>query len=144
MTQPDRIRIIIVDDRNEVRSGLATFLRAFDDLELVGEASDGAEAIRLCHEVKPDVILMDILMPKMDGIHATRAIARDCPEARVIMLIGLDDEDLVQEALQAGAIACFPKDVSIDVLAGAIRTASRKPTTNGSKAGGSHEFTTTP
>jgi NarL family two-component system response regulator LiaR len=133
MAQLDRIRVMIVDDRNEVRSGLATFLRAFDDLELVGESRDGAEAICLCSEVKPDIILMDMVMPKMDGIHATRAIARDCPEARVIMLTGLDDQDLVQEALQAGVVACFPKDVSVDVLAEAIRTAHAAVVASGSK-----------
>ena len=73
--QTDRIRVMLVDDHAVVRSGLAAFLMAFDDLELVGEAGDGAEAVAMCARVKPDVVLMDLVMPEMDGATATRAMA---------------------------------------------------------------------
>jgi NarL family two-component system response regulator LiaR len=79
MDTSQTIRVLLVDDHNVVRSGLATFLRAYEDLELVGEARNGLEAVRLCHEKVPDVILMDLMMPEMDGIAATRAILAECP-----------------------------------------------------------------
>jgi two-component system, NarL family, response regulator LiaR len=117
------IQVLLVDDHNVVRSGLATFLRAYDDLELVGEAKNGLEAVNLCHEKKPDVILMDLMMPEMDGIAATRAILKDYPEIKIIAMTSFEDEELVQGVLAAGAISYLLKNVTSDELAKAIRDA---------------------
>jgi NarL family two-component system response regulator LiaR len=118
------IRVMLVDDHNVVRSGLATFLRAYDDLELVGEAKNGFEAVKLCREKKPDVVLMDLMMPEMDGIAATRAILADCPEIKIIAMTSFEDEQLVQGVLAAGAISYLIKNVTSDELAKAIREAA--------------------
>jgi NarL family two-component system response regulator LiaR len=123
MTPPERIRVLIVDDHAVVRSGLATFLQAFEDFELVGEAGDGSEAVRLCAQISPDVVLMDLLMPEMDGIAATRAIREYHPEVRVIALTSFQDQDRVQAALDAGALGYLLKNVSAEELARAIRSA---------------------
>jgi NarL family two-component system response regulator LiaR len=114
---------MIVDDHAVVRSGLAAFLLAFDDLELVGEAGGGEEAVQLCPQVQPDVVLMDLVMPKMDGATATRAIRERCPEVQVIALTSFKEEELVQGVLQAGAISYLLKNVSADELVSAIRAA---------------------
>ncbi|OGN92949.1 MAG: DNA-binding response regulator [Chloroflexi bacterium RBG_13_50_21] len=118
------IRVMLVDDHNVVRSGLATFLRAYDDLELIAEAKNGREAVKLCREKKPDVILMDLMMPEMDGIAATRAILADCPEIKIIAMTSFEDEQLVQGVLAAGAISYLIKNVTSDELAKAIRDAA--------------------
>jgi len=118
------IRVMLVDDHNVVRSGLATFLKAYDDLELVGEARNGVEAVNLCHRYKPDVILMDLMMPEMDGIAATRAILADCPEIKIIAMTSFEEEELVQGVLAAGAISYLLKNVTSDELAAAIRAAA--------------------
>ncbi len=117
------IQVLLVDDHNVVRSGLATFLRAYDDLELVGEAKNGLEAIQLCHQMQPDVILMDLMMPEMDGIAATRAILADYPKIKIIAMTSFEDERLVQGVLAAGAISYLIKNVTSDELAKAIREA---------------------
>jgi NarL family two-component system response regulator LiaR len=117
------IRVLLVDDHTMVRRGLATFLKAFDDLELAGEAASGEAAIQLCAQVRPDVVLMDIVMPEMDGVTATRAIRQQFPEVQVVALTSFKDKGLVQDALQAGAIGYLLKDVSADMLAQAIRAA---------------------
>ncbi|HUT15629.1 MAG TPA: response regulator transcription factor [Anaerolineae bacterium] len=117
------IRVMLVDDHTMVRRGLATILKVFDDLELAGEAANGEDAIRLCTQVLPDVVLMDMVMPDMDGVTATRAIRQQFPEVQVIALTSFKDRGLVQEALQAGAIGYLLKDVSADALAQAIRAA---------------------
>jgi NarL family two-component system response regulator LiaR len=114
---------MIVDDHAVVRSGLAAFLLAFDDLELVGEAGGGEEAVHLCTQVQPDVVLMDLVMPKMDGATATRAIRERCPQVQVIALTSFKEEELVQGVLQAGAISYLLKNVSADELVSAIRAA---------------------
>jgi NarL family two-component system response regulator LiaR len=114
---------LIVDDHAVVRSGLSAFLLAYEDLEMVGDAANGAEAIRLCEKFRPDVILMDLVMPGMDGAAATRAIRAQHPDVQVIALTSFKEEDLVQGALQAGAIGYLLKNVSADELAGAIRAA---------------------
>jgi NarL family two-component system response regulator LiaR len=121
---PQTIRVMLVDDHNVVRSGLATFLKAYEDLELVGEASNGLEAVALCHRSKPDVILMDLMMPEMDGIAATRAILADCPQTKVIAMTSFEEEELVQGVLAAGAISYLLKNVTSDELVAAIRAAS--------------------
>jgi NarL family two-component system response regulator LiaR len=115
---------MLVDDHNVVRSGLATFLRAYEDLELVGEARNGLEALDLCRQSKPDVILMDLMMPEMDGIQATRAILAGCPEIKVIAMTSFEEEKLVQGVLAAGAISYLLKNVTADELAKAIREAA--------------------
>ena len=117
------IRVILVDDHAVVRSGLSAFLMAFDDLELVGEASNGLEAVRLCENVQPDVVLMDLVMPEMDGAQATKNIRQKFPHIQVVALTSFKENDLVQGALQAGAIGYLLKNVGADELADAIRSA---------------------
>ncbi len=123
MTEIDPIRLLIVDDHAVMRTGLKLFLMAFDDLDLVGEAANGEEAVHLCNRVHPDVVLMDLAMPGMDGATATRAIRRQYPDIQVIVLTNFQDIDLVQQALQAGAIGYLLKNVSAYELATAIRAA---------------------
>jgi len=124
MTSPSpRIRVLVVDDHAMVRRGLATFLKVFDDLELAGEAASGQAAVQLCVQLKPDVVLMDMVMPDMDGASATRLIRRQSELIQVIALTSFTEEILVQSALQAGAIGYLLKDVSADELAQAIRAA---------------------
>jgi two-component system, NarL family, response regulator LiaR len=123
VTEIDPIRVLIVDDHAVVRSGLGAFLLAFDDLELVGEAGGGMEAVRQCQDLRPHVVLMDLVMPGMDGAAATRAIRERCPHIQVIALTSFKEEELVQAALQAGAIGYLLKNVSADELANAIRAA---------------------
>jgi two-component system, NarL family, response regulator LiaR len=123
ISSPQPIRVMLVDDHAMVRRGLAAFLRVFDDLQLAGEAESGEAAIQLCAEVLPDVILMDMVMPDMDGAAATRAIRQQFPEVQVIALTSYKEGDLVKNALKAGAIGYLLKDVSADELADAIRAA---------------------
>jgi NarL family two-component system response regulator LiaR len=119
----DPTRVLIVDDHALVRSGLRYFLLAFDDLELVGEASDGKEALAYCAHDQPHVILMDLMMPKMGGVEATRIIRRRWPDTRVIALTNFENAELVQDILQAGATGYLLKNVAADELAAAIRAA---------------------
>lgn len=123
MSESKPIRVLLVDDHSVVRSGLSAFLMVFDDLELVGEASNGHEAVRLCTQVKPDVVLMDLMMPEMDGAAATKAIREKCPGIQVIVLTSFKEDDLVQSALESGAIGYLLKNVGADELAAAIRAA---------------------
>jgi len=124
MTSPSPcIRVLVVDDHPMVRRGLATFLKVFDDLELAGEAAGGKAAIQLCAELHPDVVLMDMAMPDMDGATATRQIRSQSESIQVIALTSFKEEILVQSALQAGAIGYLLKDVTADELAQAIRAA---------------------
>jgi NarL family two-component system response regulator LiaR len=117
------IRVLVADDHSVVRSGLAAFLSVRDDMELVGEAADGEAALRLCGETAPDVVLMDLVMPVMDGPHATAAIRKAYPHVQVIALSGYHDEARVQAALEAGAIGYLLKNVSAPALADAIAAA---------------------
>ena len=117
------IRVMIVDDHTMVRRGLATILKVFDDLILAGEAENGVAAITLCGEVLPDVILMDMVMPEMDGAAATRVIRQKYPQVQVIALTSFKEGELIKNALEAGAIAYLLKDVSADDLSRAIRAA---------------------
>lgn len=117
------IRILLVDDHAVVRSGLSKFLLVNKDMELVAEASDGAEAVKLAGLRKPDVILMDLMMPGMDGITATREIHRKYPQIKVIALTSFSEQNMVQGALQAGAIGFLQKNVTAAELANAIRSA---------------------
>jgi len=117
------IRVMLVDDHAMVRRGLATFLKAYDDLELAGEAESGQTAIQLCGKLQPDVILMDMVMPDMNGAAATRAIRQQFPAVQVLALTSFKEEELVKSALEAGAIGYLLKDVSADDLVKAIRAA---------------------
>jgi two-component system, NarL family, response regulator LiaR len=117
------IRVMLVDDHTMVRQGLTTFLKVYDDLELAGEAGTGEAAIRLCAEALPDVILMDLMLPDMDGATATRAIRQQSPQVEVIALTSYKEPELIKSAMEAGAIGYLLKDVSADELAHAIRAA---------------------
>ncbi len=129
MSNADPIRVMLVDDHAVVRSGLSAFLLVFDDLLLVAEAGDGVEALRLCEHHQPDVILMDLIMPRMDGASATQAIRQKYPHIQVLILTSFNENNLVQAALKAGAIGYLLKNVSADELADAIRAAHRgRPT----------------
>lgn len=123
------IRVLVVDDHTMVRRGLAIFLKAFDDLQLVGEAESGEAAFQLCAETMPDVILMDILLPEMDGAQATRIIRQQFPHVQVIALTSFKEGELIQNALEAGAISYLLKNVSALELALAIRAAYSGRTT---------------
>jgi two-component system, NarL family, response regulator LiaR len=122
-TQSLPIRILLVDDHDMVRRGLATFLEIFDDLELVGEARSGGAALQLCAEAQPDVVLMDLMMPDMDGPTATEEIRRRWPQIQVIALTSFPEPGHLQRVLQAGAISYLLKSVSADELHIAIRAA---------------------
>lgn len=117
------IRVMLVDDHTMVRKGLVTFLKVFDYLELVGEANNGADAIKLCGKVLPDVILMDMVMPDMDGATATTLIRQKYPQVQILVLTSFKEGDLIKKALEAGAIGYLLKDVLADDLARAIRAA---------------------
>jgi two-component system, NarL family, response regulator LiaR len=123
MSEADLIRILIVDDHAMLRRGLRFFLKGFDDLKLVGEASSGREAIALCAKTEPDVVLMDMVMPDLDGAVATELIRQQNPHIQVIALTSFQEQDLIKKALQAGAIGYLLKNVSANDLARAIRAA---------------------
>jgi two-component system, NarL family, response regulator LiaR len=123
MNSSSSIQVLLVDDHNVVRSGLATFLRTYEDLELVGEAKNGNEAVNFCHQLQPDVILMDLMMPIMDGISATRSILADYPDIKIIAMTSFDEADLVHDVLAAGAIGYLLKNITADELVKAIRDA---------------------
>ncbi len=123
MDQQGPIRVVTVDDHTILLGGLRFLLLAFDDIELVGEARSGAEAVRLCAKVEPDVVLMDMMMPEMDGAATTRAIKEQSPNIQVLVLSSFHDQDSVQRAMEAGASGYLLKDVPIDDLADGIRAA---------------------
>jgi NarL family two-component system response regulator LiaR len=123
------IRVLVVDDHSMVRRGLSLFLKAFEDMEFVGEAENGVEAIEQCGRTKPDVVLMDMVMPEMDGATATRIILAKFPSIRVIALTSFKEEILIQNALQAGAIGYLIKNISAEELVQAIRAAYAGRTT---------------
>jgi NarL family two-component system response regulator LiaR len=122
MTGP-RIRVLVIDDHAVVRGGLRFFLAGADDIEVVGEGASGAEALELVARLAPNLVLMDVMMPGMDGIEATRELRRRFPEVRVLALTSFGDGELVQRALQAGAIGYLLKDTQGGELIAAIRTA---------------------
>ena len=117
------ISVLIVDDHELIRRGLATFLDLADDLEVVGQAGTGTDAVRLVRQLRPNVALMDLIMPDMDGVEAIRKIQQSAPETRVIALTSYVSEDLVVQAMQAGAIGYLLKDIGAMRLADAIRAA---------------------
>lgn len=117
------IRVMLVDDHSMVRVGLATVLKGYGDLELAGEAASGEDAIQRCAEVVPDVILMDLVLPRMSGTEATRLIRAEHPQVQVLILTSYNEGRLVMDALEAGAIGYLLKDVSASELVRAIRAA---------------------
>ncbi len=123
MASPETIRVLVVDDHAVVRSGLGAVLLAFDDLEMVGEAGSGEEALRVCEQLQPDVVLMDLVMPGMDGTAATRAILERWPQIRILALTSFKERELVEGALKAGATGYLLKNVSAEELSAAIRKA---------------------
>lgn len=120
-----RIRVLIVDDHTVVRGGLRLFMMAFPDLQLVGEATEGKEAINLCSVYKPNVVLMDLMMPGMGGVETTRQIRERYPQIQVVALTSFPEENLVHDAIQAGAIGYMLKTATANELANAIRAAAR-------------------
>jgi len=118
------IRVLIADDHSVVRQGLRTFLEGDRGLELVGEAKDGAEALRMAHRLRPDVILMDLLMPGMDGLTATAAVRRELPDTEVLALTSVLEDSAVVGAVRAGAIGYMLKSAEPEELRTAIRAAA--------------------
>ena len=123
MTEEKPIKVMIVDDHPIVRDGLKSVLLAADDMVLAGEAGSGRETLARCRESVPDVILMDVIMPGMDGLETTRAVLGQYPEVKIVVLTTFPDDDLVQKALAAGAIGYWLKNAPADALADAIRSA---------------------
>ena len=119
----NEIKVLLVDDHTVVRSGLGAVLAVSDDLKLIGEAADGEEAVRFCEHNQPDVILMDLLMPKMDGVAATKAIKERWPKTQIIVLTSFKEKEYVEGALKAGAVSYLLKNVSADELINAVRKA---------------------
>lgn len=124
MSDSKLIKVLIVDDHPLVRDGLKNLLLVFDDLSMIGEAVNGRQALEFCQKTLPDVILMDILMPIMNGIEATRAILAQYPQTKILILTSYPEDDMVQKSLEAGAISYILKDIPIDALADAIRAAA--------------------
>jgi DNA-binding NarL/FixJ family response regulator len=118
------VRVIVVDDQALIREGLAIILDAQPDIRVVGQADDGQEAIDLANRLKPDVVLMDIKMPRVNGIKATRQIKADCPETKILILTTYSDDELVFEGIRAGASGYLLKDITRDKLAEAVRGAA--------------------
>jgi len=123
MADTRKIKVLIVDDHQVVRQGLRTYLNLNEDLQVIGEAADGQEAVEMTAKLSPDVILMDLVMPRLDGIAATELIKTSNPGAKVIALTSFTEDDKVFPAIQAGASSYLLKDVSPDALVEAIRAA---------------------
>jgi NarL family two-component system response regulator LiaR len=123
MDETNVIKVMIVDDHPVVRTGLTTMLYAFDDFDLIGEAGSGPETLARCQENTPDVILMDIVMPGMDGLDTARAVLAQHPNVKIIMLTSFPEADLVEKAVDSGATGYLVKNAPIDTLADAIRAA---------------------
>src|SRR5512136_3211071 len=135
MGDKNSIRLVTADDLPLMRSGLRAFLTAYEEFSLVGEASNGEEALQLRELLKPDIVLMDLKMPVMDGVMATRLIRQRWPKIKVLALVSFRDTELVQAALDAGAAAHALKDVTADELAETIRRLHQKRRVSTPKAG---------
>lgn len=120
------IRVLLIDDHEMVRMGLAAFLEAQPDIEVIGEASDGSEGVRLAVELSPDVILMDLVMEGMDGIQATKQICRELSDPKIIVLTSFIDDDKVYPVIEAGALSYLLKTSKAAEIADAIRAARRE------------------
>lgn len=116
-----KIRVLIVDDHTILREGIRALLAAHDDIEVVGEAADGREAVEKVHQLSPDVVLMDVAMPLMDGLEATRRIRKENPKAKVLILTQYDNKEYILSSIKVGASGCVPKRVVASELVSAIR-----------------------
>jgi DNA-binding NarL/FixJ family response regulator len=125
MNPESRIRVMIVDDHPIVRRGLTTLMGSADDIDVVGAAGDGTEALEMAEELHPDVILMDVSMPGINGMETTRLMQKACPEARVVMLTSFSGNDRVREAMRSGAVGYILKDSEPEEVLQGIRTAAR-------------------
>jgi len=123
MSKTKSIDVLIVDDHPIVRHGIRTIMLTFDDINVIGEAGNGQEALAFCQETLPDVILMDIVMPGMNGVEATQALLERYPQLKIIMLTSFPDQDAVQQTLEAGAAGYLLKDTPKEVVGEAIRSA---------------------
>ena len=122
MMMPNLIRVLLVDDQRLMRDGLRTLIELETDLDVAGEAEDGQQAISAYRDLGPDIVLMDVRMPNLNGVEATRRIKADWPEANILILTTFDDDEYIFEGLRAGASGYLLKDVSGKELADAIRT----------------------
>ncbi len=120
-----KIRVLIADDHLVVREGLEAMLHSSDEFEIVGQAIDGLETLRLVEELHPDVVLIDVQMPKMDGIEATRRIMQQSPTTQVVILSSFDEEEYIYKAIQAGARGYILKDIDLHALLDVVRSAAR-------------------
>ena len=118
------IRVLLVDDHEVLRSGLRYLLDVVDYIEVVGEASNGIEAVEMCGELKPDVVLMDIMMPEMNGIESTKKIKEQHPKIQVIVLSSSIEEEMIHDALEVGAVSYLTKNISSEELTTAIKNAN--------------------
>ncbi len=121
----NKIRVLLADDQDIIRTGLTIILNHQPDLEVIGQAADGTEAVDLAKQLRPDVILMDIKMPRLNGIQATRQIMAELPRTQIIILTTYDTDDWVFDGIRAGAVGYLLKDTSSDNLAEAVRGAMR-------------------
>ena len=126
--RPDpRTRVVVADDHAGVRTALTRLLQGLEDITLVGAAVDGEHAVSLCREIEPDVVLMDLRMPVLDGVEATRRITADRPQTRIVLFTAFPSEAQIADALAAGAVACVLKHESRETILGAIRSAAGCP-----------------
>lgn len=124
-TRPKPIRIVTVDNNDAVRHGLAIFAEGYDDLKLIGDACDVAEAVALCQSAAPDVVIIDPALSGISGLAALESIRRACPDTSIVILSDYRPEQLAQQALESGVKAYLPKSISTDELADAIRAACK-------------------
>jgi two-component system, NarL family, response regulator LiaR len=123
------IKVLVVDDHPLVRQGIKTLIEVYDDMEVIGEAENGKEALEICEKYKPDIVLMDLIMPEVNGIEATRRILKNWPFIKVVTLTSFVDKKLINDSLKAGAIGYILKDITGENLVAAIRNACKgKPT----------------
>ena len=122
---PEPIRILLVDDHEVVRQGVRAFFDVQEGFEVIGEAESGAEAVKIVENLVPDVVLMDLIMPGMDGVEATRLVKNISPTSQIVVLTSYHDDEHIFPALKAGALSYILKDVKMDELADAVRNAAR-------------------
>ena len=128
------IKVLIVDDHAMVRHGINTLLGVYDDIEVIGEAENGREALEMCEKYKPDIVLMDLIMPEVNGIEATRKILKNWSSIKVIVVTSFIDKKLIEDSLKAGAIGYVLKNISGDCLVATIRDADKGKSTLSSEA----------